>query len=486
MFHLRTLTSACIFIICIPSFAQTASDALEKGFRVKKGENVYLYFDGTSLKYDVTSVFTIINENAAASIRPDFTTLEDSTLFLVSSPFNVKMVPLNPLNFSYSNNISFVPDPIDVTFNEAISSIIGTVSKYSNSLQATESLAKGSRGKIGDSSGNKCKMVNYLLIKTDSLSVVLKDDYKDPINELFGQLKSINFRDFNTASTELAAIQMKINTIEKYYTLLSTKLKTYADSVPKITCGKTALEKFIVKKTFKDVHNELNTIYTAQVTRFGNLKNAYKLVNETYKTAKANDGYVNIDDVTLPKGKVKYLEVTVNTSGYQLSDAKEIIKVETKSKTKRSLVFQLFRRFVPEIAAGVAYADLDFPQYLGSTDSLGVTRVAKGASEVFNQLTFDVMVNFNYYIPNSNLLPFIQIGVGSNSDFPTLFTGMGIRINDGSFKRISISTGFAGTWVQTLDSLIEGQVVNEAKDVEDDITYNFSWGSPYFGIQYNF
>lgn len=480
---MKKVFALIVFILpCLNLMAQTSSDALERGIRIKNGENIYLYFDGESIKYDVNNLVSIINEKALVKQLPDFTSLSDSTLFLVSSPFNIKIIPLNPLNFSFSNKITFEPDPVDAAFSEAISQLIGTIS----SLDATENIAQGARGKLGNST-NKCDTVNHLLKKTISISTSLKIDFKDSIEQSFGELKKINFRSFEAAEKVMTLVTKKVARVESHYKGLAKELESFADSIPKIACGTTELEKFIIKKTFKDVYDELNDNYSDQVKRFGNLKNALKLVNEVYNSAKENNGYHDIDEVLVSRGKIKYLELTINETGYELSDdKKEIVKAETKVKTKKVLVFQRFRRIVPEIAAGVAYADLMFPSFIGSTDSLGVTRVSKGASEIFNRLTFDVMINFNYYIPNSDISPFLQIGVGSNSDFPTLFSGIGIRIHSGAFKRVSLSGGFAGTWMQKLRNLKIGEVINEAADVENDIFYDFKWGQPYFGIQYNF
>ncbi len=161
--------------------------------------------------------------------------------------------------------------------------------------------------------------------------------------------------------------------------------------------------------------------------------------------------------------------------------------VSTKEEVSKIIGVRRFQRFVPEVSVGIAYTDLSFPKYSTNTDASGKDIVAEAGEEKINKLNFTTMINFNWFMTNSPIHPFWQIGIGVNADFPTLLTGIGARLNVTGAKRLALAVGFATTWIKTLDQLKLGDVVSGPADVEKDTKFKFNKKpKPYFGIQYNF
>jgi hypothetical protein len=94
------------------------------------------------------------------------------------------------------------------------------------------------------------------------------------------------------------------------------------------------------------------------------------------------------------------------------------------------------------------------------------------------------MINWNIYLPDWDLLPFIQLGTGVNAAYPTIFLGGGFRFKI-SNNQFAISYGLAGSWTKSLSTLKIGDKVTGTAQLEKDIIYDFK-KSAYFGIQYNF
>ncbi|MGK4568490.1 hypothetical protein [Flavobacterium sp. 3HN19-14] len=140
--------------------------------------------------------------------------------------------------------------------------------------------------------------------------------------------------------------------------------------------------------------------------------------------------------------------------------ADEIIAEDGASKLEKVVRFRKFRRFIPEVSAGVAYTNLDFPKYDAVTDdATGDLKVSKIGNDNVKRLNLTVMINYNYFIENSDIHPFVQLGAGINTDFPTLLLGAGLRFNAFNGGRFALSCGFAGSWIKSLKSLKVGDIV---------------------------
>lgn len=188
----------------------------------------------------------------------------------------------------------------------------------------------------------------------------------------------------------------------------------------------------------------------------------------------------------------------IKGSGYKLSDKDEIISSETNEIIKRTVMARKFKRFITEVSTGTAFTFFEYPIYGTTSDSSGIKTdnqyIASPEKSSVRNLNITTMVNFNYFIPNSNIHPLFQIGIGVNSGMPTLLSGVGLRLTGiGSVSkskeshRVAITGGIAMTWIKELDKLKVGDQVSGTADIENDLKYQFSWPPRlYIGLQYSF
>jgi len=82
---------------------------------------------------------------------------------------------------------------------------------------------------------------------------------------------------------------------------------------------------------------------------------------------------------------------------------------------------------------------------------------------------------------------YAQIGLGINSEIPTLLTGVGLRNNLNGSRRFTISGGLAMSWLKELETLEVGDPVSGTDDIDKDFKYSSTPSfTGYIGIQCNF
>jgi hypothetical protein len=493
---MKLLKSTTLFALLFVStvFGQKAKDVLEDG--ISMGNSQYILFNKTQ-KSDVTDKdieYEILNSNRIG-------VLKDSLLFLVKGDLvKTYLSPLNPLTFSFESKNELKPDQIDIDVANALKDIVTYVKKYTT-IKNNNKMMLSYKNNFFETAEIESTICNPsfddLNTHFEAIKKSLENDYKKEISKTFQNLKDIDFKKKDNTKTGIDIAKTEFEKYKTNYTTIDSKISEFKEEISKYDCGDNK-EVFLIKNMFNQIIKDLISVKKEQYKRVENLKLALKATDEAYDEATSNkicDWCVEIKpNVTLEKGKIAYYALTLKKSGYKLATASdkdasvdEIIAEDSKEITKNTFVFRKFRRFVPEVSSGIAYTNLDFPKYGAVTDDVtGELKVAKIGEDNIKRINITAMINYNYYVDNSDIHPFIQLGAGINTDFPTLFLGTGLRFNAFNGGRFAVSVGFAGSWIKSLDTLSIGDVVKDDSDIEKDIKYEFAQPKLYYGIQFNF
>lgn len=482
---MKKITFITLVFLCFQLVkAQKASDVLENGIPIKTNEKLFLHFESKILKYDVAKSIQ------DPSNPPNFITLKDSIIFLASKDgLNVYLRPLNPLNYSYNSENKVIVDPINEAALTALTSIIGGVEKIN--LKNTSASLKLFMDIKTNSKLTKCDSFVKLENRVKLIQTKLSNNRKSEIIEIFKKLKSLDFADSDDTKSQLTSVKVKIKEIEDYFYQTDTLIVKGKEMVENYNCDYP--EAFTTKYIFNSILKDLSTTLTEQKTRVENLKKIHELLEKVQQTASVGGGAdglrwcLKLDEIPVKEGNISVYTITINESGYILSDKDEIVKLESKEVLKRTLKIRKFQRFVPEVSVGLAYTFLKYYTYGTTSDASGQQYVAPPTENEIKNLNITTMLNYNYYIPHSNIHPFYQIGFGINSEMPTLLTGLGLRSNVNGIKRLTISGGIAMTWLRELETLKVGDKITGTADIENDYKYSSAPEfTPYVGIQYNF
>jgi hypothetical protein len=439
--------------------AQKASDVIENGIHVKKGQKIFLMYDHDEnvMKFDVNTT------------PKDYTTLPDSTFFLVEkNGSNVYILPFNPIVYSLKTENKIIVDPIN---EQAIT----TLEAMLNIFQKT-----GEGHKLTDSVENKEICNSNISQALESLIKDLKDNKQKELSENFDQMLGLSFKSEASTIEDLKRIKEKIDGVGNYFSRIEKKIDTLQQTITSANNG------FICQYIYTDILKTIGEIKSNQKTRYVLIDSLYKEVSSAQKKYTDWGWMVPLKEVPSVNGKISIFTVTLNKKNYKTSSETFVSSTESTLLTKKTLRIRKFQRFVPEVSIGTAYTFFQYPVY-GIRDSAGQNYISSSGENFINNLKFTAMVNFNYFIPHSPLHPFWQIGIGVNAEVPTLLTGFGIRSNINGLRRFALSGGIALTWIKQLNTLQVGDPVKGTSDIDNDLKYSFSWPpKPYIGIQYNF
>jgi hypothetical protein len=483
----KNLLTALAILICYQfATAQKASDVLENGIHLKSGNKIFLQYDTKALKFD-----------AAKSLQdptnpPDFTTLDDSTIFLVSkNGINVYLRPLNPLNFSYNSENKVVIDPINEAAATALGSIIDVLGTVNPTKAAPPAAAGDKKKKAAPEPPVKCEKFKTLQTKIELIQTKLSDSKKPKTVEIFKKLKALDFLDETSTKADLVTTKASIAEIENHFKEVAALIDEAKTDVKNYDCDFP--ESFTAQYIFNAILKDLASTMEEQKKRLDNLQTSYNLVEKAQQTASIGGGEnglrwcFKLDEIPSKEGKISVYTISIKESGYKLSDKEEIVSIESKDVLKRTFRVRKFQRFVPEVSVGTAFTFLKYNSYGTTSDSTGQQFVGSPTENTIKNLNITTMINFNYYIPNSPIHPLYQIGVGINSGIPTLLTGFGLRSNINGIKRLAIAGGIAMTWVKELDKLSVGDKISGTDDIDKDFKYSAAPKfTPYIALQYNF
>jgi predicted nucleic acid-binding Zn-ribbon protein len=475
---LIVIISAMSFSLC----AQTVDDVLTNGVRIKNDRHLLLDFDGTDIEYFVKKEATF----------------NDSTLFLVTGgEIKIYMKLLNPLNYSCNSNTVYYTDPIDKAADEALNNIITGLQNVLKENENNISNTEASFRKAGKKVSYEVSVCDQLNQKISSIKELVEDNKKQEIINLFKQLKNISFN-MNDVSDKLLNINKEIKDIQSHFDEIDKELvglSEQSDGLKNagITCftDNEIVNLFIYTQIVKDI----KTVKENNYKRLASLKKAYNLLDSVDKLTTLNfeykkGRYIELDKVELQKGKNSCFTVSINKSGYELSENEEIVATESVKITQRNALFRRYYFLVPEVLPGTAYTFMEHKKYGTEEDASGQQHVTEAGVEQIRNLNATAMINWVFCIPSIQVHPFLQMGLGANTNFPTLLLGGGFRfnINSSAIKSLNISGGITAlSWYKTLDKLKVGDIVSGTADIEKDYKYEFSFPpKPYIGIQLGF
>lgn len=173
------------------------------------------------------------------------------------------------------------------------------------------------------------------------------------------------------------------------------------------------------------------------------------------------------------------LHLDVQGRTYTLSEA-GALTIKESDKMSWDIYLRYYSLFVPEVAAGVLYNEVKYPQY-GTAVVNGKTTVAP-ASTGSGHIDAALMTNIVFRgLEMRWLYPMAQIGVSTAKDFPGILGGLGLR-----FWRLSISVGRMVTWSKDLDHLKVGDEVTGTAQIDSDLKLTRAPTAWYGAIQYSF
>jgi len=186
----------------------------------------------------------------------------------------------------------------------------------------------------------------------------------------------------------------------------------------------------------------------------------------------------------LQAGKMRDLTLVVHRREVtEPSAERPALGIVEKDAVKATFRVRERQTLIAEFAPGVVYTTIAYPRF-GTAVVDGRTVVKRGADE---KLAFAPVAMLNL-VPNigwsGNVYLVGQVGIGLARDYPLLAVGGGLRF--ARVAKLSITAGWAWTWVRDLESLAEGDTVTGTADIEKDLRYRLTKGSLYVGIQKGF
>lgn len=489
---MKKIFAAILIFFTINCYSQKVSDILENGIVVRAKGGIYLQLKKNEILFET--------ETSSGNFDP----LKNEAFFLLKGRgANIFISPpLNPLNYSTSIETTFEPDAINAAAGDALSSIISGISSIqklidgdkSNNFKIARITQKDGKNRAPASETDpliKCQTELEDIKKDfDDLAQLFKSDNRSELEKVFNDLKLLDFEDKTLTQNGIDKAKKDRTPIESHFNAIKDKLKSTGDDIDLYKeCAPSPVESFIYVYVLGKMIEDAQLIHKTFTTRLKNLDNAIASVEKTYNNS-GGDGrnwYILLERVSMQDEKIASTKVKINIDGYTLNDSKEIIRATANEVVSTTLKFRKFQRFVPEVSAGIAYTQLRFPKFSTATDpATNKLRVVEAGEEKFKQMNFTSMINFNYYLPNSPLHPFWQIGMGANADYPAFFTGIGLRLNI-ALKRLAVSAGCAGTWIKMPQTLKVDDEVKDDATLEKDLKHEFSFPlKPYVGIQLNF
>jgi hypothetical protein len=478
--HLLTLL-ATIFFIQLAT-AQKARTVLENGIPLDKGDRIFL-------KYDTDK--RVLKIDAARTEEDvDFITFEDSitNLFLVrKDAINVYLRPLNPLNYNYGTETNVRIDPINEEAANALGLIFDVLDER---LQPPAFIFwQAERPKTCE------KFYKDFNMRFKSIQSDLDDTKKEEIAGIFRDLKAVSFADEDMTISDLSSINNHIQTIETHFSGLESKINKSKELLLETdsffdTCF---YDSYAARYVYNAILKDFSLTVEEQKKRLTNLQAAYKLVKDMQVKASIGGGTdqlnwcIFVGELKAQTGYVSDFTIAIEEGGYELSEKNEIVSKESSVIITRSFSVRRYQKFVPEVSVGTAFTFFEYNTFGTTTDSSGQQVVAPPTKNMIQNLNISTMINFSYYIQNSPIHPFWQIGLGINSEIPTLLTGVGLRNSINGVKRFTISGGLAMSWLKELETLEVGDPVSGTGDIDNDFKYSstpkFTF---YLGIQYNF
>lgn len=466
------------YIVFSTSFAFSQdSQATIEGIRCPKGE----LFVTNDLRLNVSDNTT------------SFFQYSENSVILIPKNYNVYIEAYNPLNYSLNNSIKIKSDPVDASITHWLDGLQLASPKETMLDTVSSGLKKNKNGGAEVQGEDETQFVDLTWIMKE-----IKEDHSIKCLKLMQELINLSFEKKDDTEALLDKIAMELAQIIGKYEAIDKRLKKvlflYEIENEKKEPAKLFQSEWIREYLEADVLEKIQKAKTEQLKRVSNLKGVLTsirtIVNEWESKEFGGKWFFLIDhnpeseSKELSSGKVHELQISIDKHQAFL-EGEEIKKSSVTTKTI-TLILKKFDRFIPEISAGTIYTWQKETTYVTARDASGNTIISETEQRPLERFELDVMLNLNLYIPESRVLPFIQLGVATNRDVPMGLFGGGLRMKLSEKHVIAISTGFSVTGIKELTDLNLGDQVLDEKTLQDDLEYKLSPIKPYFGIQYNF
>lgn len=452
-------------------WGQSADAVLHKGELIKRDEIIILKYDSVNVRY------TVINIEQKKINPSTWNVLENEQLFL-SKAFDSKVytVPTNPLRYNWKSEIELIVDPIEKDAKEAFSQILEIVEQVKSAKNDSD--ANANSEKSGQAVVNKVSLKNLL-------EELPKKDKK--VLQTFNKLKHLSFDDKESTEARLLEIEVTdLDSLRIYFTALDDAFEETLEKLDALESKDLGTSDLLWTEMYKELSSEyLVKKRTAVRANYEQLLKAKKSIDALKKEA-GEFWRILLKEVKVNAKENAKVSINVSSSTVGVTDKQITAKVPKELKEINFLI-RKYQIFIPEVSAGIIYSDFAFQNFGTSTDSAGQQVVSEPVEDMLRDINLSVMLNYNLWIPNSNVHPLLQIGAGINTGMPTFAAGVGLRTSLGGEGNFAISYGVAMTWLRTLNTLKPGDVVSGTADIEADFRYNSSPDfRPYIGIQYNF
>jgi hypothetical protein len=472
--NLLVKTMICI-LLTSNAYSQTVNDVLEKGNHVKSGSDIYFKLENSG---QIIYGYNLKKNSSKIKIDYEFNT--DSVLFLTSdNNTEVFIHPLNPLNFTVSTAAKLIQDPISKAEADALKSI-------------RELLTEANIKELANASSEENKSLQDKDLKIGEVKSDLASDNSEikKINQIFGLLKKLTFEDKTTTINNLTLAIKDTCTIRTHLDKINTAIKLLEEDAKAFGKGTKKNEIILLRYIYLDYVSSLQNAYNARLKQYKNLKEAIILVQEMIDNSSDSDNsdhwQYKLPPISVTNGKNIIYTVTIDSNAWNLNEEGVLVKKSGGKTISRVIVVRKFQLLVPEVSVGTYYTFFKYKVYGTVNDSItGQQYVAEPTFNILKRFNVSVMLNYNFYIPNTSVRPLIQFGGGIQSGIPVLMAGGGLRI--GNSNAFSITGGVAMTWVRELETLKIGDPVSGTAELEKDLKYEFTFPlKGYIGIQYNF
>lgn len=471
--HLLSMRFIAKLTVCLllssTAYSQTVNDVLEKGNYVKKASDIYFKLD---------SIFYIGVLNKKDAGKPiDYEFNADSVLFLTSdNNTDVFIQPLNPLNFTIGSISKLVPDAISKAESDALKTIGELLADVNKNL-FQDPLAGGA-GNDPSSSIQQC------MLKVENGLARENNNFKE-MNKIFNALKKLDFEQqifthnqFNEAVKNMGIINKNLNDIDSMIQLIDADSKIFGQDSDSINI---ILQRYV----YRNYVHSIRDAYNIRKRQFTNLEKAKDLVYDAINKADKYNWHFKLSPISVTKAENAVYTVAIDTNAWNMNDEGVLVQKSGGKKISRTIIIRKFQLLVPEVSVGTYYTFFKYKVYGTITDSTGQQFVAEPTFNTLKRFNASVMLNYNFYIPNTPIRPLLQFGGGIQSGIPVLMAGGGLRI--GNSNAFSITGGVALTWIRELQTLKVGDRVSGTAELEKDLKYEFSFPlKGYVGIQYNF
>ncbi|MDX1718720.1 MAG: hypothetical protein R3353_01040 [Salegentibacter mishustinae] len=367
---------------------------------------------------------------------------------------------------------------------------IGLITTGTDAKSKTDSIAEAdARAILADSCEKNFETIIESIEKLNGEIKIYKEN--NPVSQNFKKLQTLKFEDEGQTESELAEIKMGMVIDKATFVSIEEKIKDTNKKIENLTCDPVANE-LVYKFQARTLVKELTELKDIEFKKFLALEKIYEIVKNHQVKASQGGGVDGLrwlyplDFISSSKDKISIYDLAMKKGGYSINNKEEITTTALKDTLKNTIRVRRFQRFVPEVSVGTAFTFFKYHTYGTVSDSTGQNFVGSPVEKELRNLNITTMVNFNYYLEDSPLHPFYQLGFGVNEGIPTLLTGIGLRSILG-IKKFSISAGIAATWIEELNNLEVGDPVSGTVEIEEDLKYQFSWPpKPYIGLQYNF